>query len=82
MTQQATAAGKRLLKITAGNLKNSFIPIRNHLDFFPPDCVGPAKRAAKTAGKAIEIVLDGLDEVVETDICVDVACSAFHERME
>jgi hypothetical protein len=67
MTQQAIDATTRLLKITAGNLKNNTISLRQHLDFFPPDCFG----AATKPGKAIEIVLDGLNEVIETDICVD-----------
>jgi hypothetical protein len=71
MTPEAIQPTKLLFKITAGNLKHHQIYIRKHLDFFPPDCVGPAKRTSKTAGKGIEIVLDGLNEVIETDICVD-----------
>ena len=71
MTQEAIQPGKRLLKITAGNLKHSHIYVRKPFDFFPPDCIGPAKRAAKSTVKGIEIVLDGLNEVIETDICVD-----------
>jgi DNA (cytosine-5)-methyltransferase 1 len=71
MTQEAIHATKRLLKITAGNLKNSHIYLRQHLDFFPPDCVGPARRSAKKGTKDIELVLDGLNKVIETDICTD-----------
>ena len=67
MSHETIDATRRLLKITAGNLKHSHIYIRKHLDFFPPDCVGPAKKT----GKAIEIILDGLNEVIETDICAD-----------
>jgi hypothetical protein len=71
MAQEAINSTKRLLKITAGNLKNSHIYVRKPFDFFPPDCVGPARRSSHSTVKGIEIVLDGLNEVIETDICVD-----------
>lgn len=64
----AVAGRKRLFKVTAGNLRNHHIYVNGHYDFFPTDCVGAAKRQANGEGKSIEIVLDGLDETVETDI--------------
>ncbi len=58
---------KRLLRVTAGNLRQNHLYIREHIDFFPPEAVGPAKRIA--GGHAgIELILDGLDLTIETDI--------------
>jgi len=34
---------KRLLRVTAGNLKNRHIYINGHFDFFPKDSIGPSK---------------------------------------
>lgn len=59
---------KRLLRVTAGNLRNDHIYITGHYDFFPSDCIGPSRRSAKGNGHAIEILLEGLNETVETDI--------------
>ncbi len=65
------ANGKRLLlEVMPGNLKNSHLYIRGHYDFFPPDCVGGAKKSAR-APQGIEIFLDGLGETVATDIGTD-----------
>jgi site-specific DNA-methyltransferase (cytosine-N4-specific) len=58
---------KRLLRVTAGNLRQSHIYVRGHLDFFPPECLG-ASRKANGAGKPIQITLDGIAEVVSTDL--------------
>jgi len=57
---------KRLLRVTAGNLRQSHLYVNGHYDFFPPDCVGGPKRSA--ASRTIEIHLDGLNEAVTTDI--------------
>jgi len=62
---------KRLLRITAGNLRNNHIYINGHYDFFPQNCYGPAKRNSQTANEEIEIYLDGLGETVTTDISSD-----------
>lgn len=64
----ANGYGRRLLHITPGNICNNHIYIRDHYDFFPPDCVGLSKRAKGIGSHDIELVLDGLDEVVKTDI--------------
>ena len=37
---------KRLLRVTAGNLRQSHLYVNGHYDFFPPDCIGGAKRSA------------------------------------
>jgi hypothetical protein len=65
--------GRRLLRITPGNIRNSHIYVREHLDFFPADCIGPARRTANGNGHSIELELDGLDEVVATDIGANAA---------
>jgi hypothetical protein len=39
-----TRANTRLIRITAGNLRNSSLPIKDLRDFFPRDAIGPAKR--------------------------------------
>lgn len=57
---------KRLLKVTAGNLRHSHLYVNGHYDFFPPDCIGGAKRSA--GSRTIDIRLDGLDQTVRTDI--------------
>ena len=64
----ANGKGMRLLRVTPGNIRNNHIYIRDHYDFFPPDCVGPPKRTNGANGHDIELVLDGLNEVVKTDI--------------
>jgi DNA (cytosine-5)-methyltransferase 1 len=58
---------KRLLRVTVGNLRQNHIYINGHFDFFPSDCIGGAKRSSQS-GQTIEILLDGLDQTVTTDI--------------
>jgi hypothetical protein len=60
---------RRLLKITAGNLRQHHLYVNRHYDFFPADVVGGAKRS-KLRG-SIELWLDGLNETVTTDIGSD-----------
>jgi hypothetical protein len=62
---------KRLVVVTAGNLRQSHFYIREHYDFFPPDCLGPSTKASAADRGELEILLDGLDEVVKTDIGTD-----------
>lgn len=58
---------KRLISITAGNIRNDHIYISGHHDFFPKECYG--KSGSKIGvGKHLTLLLDGLDETVETDI--------------
>lgn len=56
---------KRLLRVTAGNLRQNHLYIREHLDFFPPDAIGEAKRNGHAG---IELELVGLGKTIETDI--------------
>jgi DNA (cytosine-5)-methyltransferase 1 len=62
-----TTNQRRLLQITAGNVRNSHIYVSKHYDFFPADCIGASHRS-KGESRPIEIVLDGLDRTVKTDI--------------
>jgi DNA (cytosine-5)-methyltransferase 1 len=57
---------KRLLRVTAANLRHSHLYVNGHYDFFPPDCIGGAKRS--TDSPTIGIHLDGLDRTIRTDI--------------
>ena len=58
---------KRFLRVTAGNLRQNHLYIRGHLDFFPAEAVGSARRNGN-GHAGIELVLDGLDMTIETDI--------------
>ncbi len=60
---------KRLLRVTAGNVRWSHLYVSRHRDFFPSDCVGGPKRTAKA--NTIEIELEGLGRTVKTDIGSD-----------
>jgi hypothetical protein len=59
---------RRVIVVTESNLRNSHLNIRRHLDFFPRDCLGPPQRNGCELGKPIKIELNGLGEVIETDI--------------
>ena len=59
---------KRLIRVTAGNLRNRHISITGHHDFFPPGCFGASRKSTNGHTKLIEIRLDGLNTTVETDI--------------
>ena len=56
----AAADRKRLLRVTAGNLRQSHLYVNGHYDFFPPDAVGGSKRNGH-APAGIRITLDGLN---------------------
>ncbi|MBI1825938.1 MAG: hypothetical protein HYR83_06075 [Planctomycetes bacterium] len=62
---------KRLIRVTAGNLRNDHLYITGHLDFFPPDAVGPSKKARNGQSKPLEIWLEGLNVAIETDLTSD-----------
>ncbi len=64
------AERKRLIRVTAGNLRNSHIYITGHYDFFPRDCIGGSDRSDK--GRPISIRLEGLNRIIETDIARDL----------
>ncbi len=57
---------RRLLQVTAGNVRHNHVYVNGHYDFFPPDCIGGAKRS--TDSPTIDIQLDGLNRTVRTDI--------------
>lgn len=59
---------KRLLKVTAGNIRQSHLYITGHSDFFPNDCLGASGRRNGNNAKSIKIRLEGLNETIETDI--------------
>lgn len=69
----SAADRKRLIRVTEGNLKHSHLYVTGHYDFFPADCIGGNRRnrAADGHGTDIEILLDGLNLTVETDIGCD-----------
>jgi hypothetical protein len=62
----ANTEKKRLLRVTAGNIRNNHIYIKGHYDFFPPNCFGGARRSAGTG--TVDIQLAGLKETITTDI--------------
>ncbi|MBN1911440.1 MAG: DNA (cytosine-5-)-methyltransferase [Pirellulales bacterium] len=57
---------KRLLRVTAGNLRHSHLYVNGHYDFFPSDCIGGSRRS--TEGPTFSIQLDGLNRTINTDI--------------
>lgn len=58
---------KRLFKVTAGNLRQNHLYVNGHYDFFPADCIGSSRRKDGT-GRTVQIILDGLNKTIETDI--------------
>lgn len=56
---------KRRLRVTAGNLRQNHLYVREHLDFFPADAIGESKR---NGHRGIELELTGLGLTIETDI--------------
>lgn len=71
MPDDAVDRKSRTLIVTPGNLRNHHLYIGRHSDFFPADCAGPPRKPGQASGRGIEIVLDGLNEIVETDIGAD-----------
>ena len=59
---------KRLLRVTAGNLRQNHLYVNGHYDFFPADCIGASRKSANGSGTAISILLAGLGHTIETDI--------------
>ncbi|HEX3997044.1 MAG TPA: DNA (cytosine-5-)-methyltransferase [Pirellulales bacterium] len=66
MTRSGGAPEKRLLQVTAGNVRQNHLYVHGHYDFFPTDCIGAAKRS--TDCPTIDIHLAGLGRTVRTDI--------------
>jgi len=61
---------KRLVCVTAANIRESHLYLTGHTDFFPADCYG-ASSAKRGTGKPIELEVAGLPETVHTDIPTD-----------
>lgn len=68
MPSVAPADEKRLIEVTPGNIRQNHLYVRGLYDFLPPDCVGPSRKSDGSTSREIEIYLDGLNEVVRTDI--------------
>lgn len=68
MDHGVTDKWKRVLEVTPGNIRNSHLYVTGHHDFFPEDCIGPSRSSKGGAPREIEILLDGLDERICTDI--------------
>lgn len=67
----AGADTKRLLRVTAGNLRNSHLYINGHYDFFSKNCLGPSRRRAASETGKFEVILEGLNRTIRTDIPTD-----------
>ncbi|MGH7201269.1 MAG: hypothetical protein ACREJB_11740, partial [Planctomycetaceae bacterium] len=65
------AERKRLLTVTAANLRHNHIYITGHFDFFPKDAFGPPSRNSDGRRSSIKIYLEGIGETIETDIARD-----------
>jgi hypothetical protein len=51
----------RILQVKPANIRQKHLYIREHLDFFPADCIGPPKRSKNgSPDNQIEIARDGL----------------------
>lgn len=67
----AVAERKRLIEITAGNVRQNHLYVTDHLDFFPSDIVGASRLSRDEDACPVSIHLDGLGETIETDIGSD-----------
>lgn len=68
MTTQEVPSQRKLIRVTAGNLRNGHIYFDGPGSFYPEDIVGAARKSIQAGCKSIEIELDGLDEVAVTDV--------------
>jgi hypothetical protein len=71
MDRPAANGKKRLLTVIPGNLSQNHLYVNKHYDFFAADCIGASRKSTNGNAKPIEIVLDGLNETIQTDIGVD-----------
>lgn len=58
---------KRLICVTAADLRSARLDLAGHADFFPPDCFGEPGAKGK-AGALLTLDVEGLAEPVQTDI--------------
>jgi hypothetical protein len=59
---------KRLIPVTAGNIRNRHVSVTGLRDFLPKDCFGGPRKGQGRAGNPIRIELDGLGKTIETDV--------------
>jgi DNA (cytosine-5)-methyltransferase 1 len=68
---------KRLLRVTAGGVRNSYISVAGHYDFFPDSCFGTNGGGRADRGDVggtnglVTIALDGLGKSIHTGIATD-----------
>jgi Domain of unknown function (DUF3883) len=60
-------AGRIVVRVTGGGLRNSYVSLREHLGFFPEDSVG-ASNVQDDEGARLTLYIAGLPEPVQTDI--------------
>jgi hypothetical protein len=46
MNEPLANGNRRILQVKPANLRHNHLYIREHLDFFPADCIGPARPPA------------------------------------
>ena len=56
-----------VIRLTQGGLKNNYVSLAKHLDFFPAAAIGAAK-VQDREGALLTLHFDGLPETVKTDI--------------
>jgi len=61
---------KRLVCVTAANIRSSHLYLTGHEDFFPADSYG-ASSSKKQSGRPIVLQVEGLNQPIETDIPTD-----------
>lgn len=61
---------KRLVCVSAANIREKHLYLTGHADFFPADAFGPSSTQAGT-GKPVRLDVAGLSEPVFTDIPTD-----------
>ena len=54
------------IRLSDGAIRNSYLTLRGHLDFFPPTSIGG--NTAANAGESVTLEVEGFDEPVRTDI--------------
>jgi hypothetical protein len=66
----AAADRKRLIRVTAGNIRNQHIYVADHLDFFPSDVLGSPRRKSNGNGRGIEVLSIPVDEADQAAWCL------------
>jgi hypothetical protein len=71
LQQPITNGSKRLLVVTAGNLRQNHLYVRDHVGFLPDDCIGPSRKGPNGSAHEFEVILDGLNQTIKTDLPSD-----------